>query len=309
MLWVGALQIVLDKGQQEDWLSSGFIRIFVALTGAGLLAFLVRELMTSEPVVKLSIMKDRTYSTGIFLMTVLGFVLYGSMVLLPVWLQTLMGYPSLQAGIAMAPRGMGAMLGMPFVGIILGYFDPRKILMTGLTVGAGTLYAFSRLNLEAGYWDFFWIQFVQGISLSLLFVPLTTITMSQISRSEMGNATSLFSLMRNMGGGIGIAMVTTIYARNTQMNVNRLGSNVTPFHPAAVAMLENLRAMWMGRGSGPGLADQQAVATMFGMVQRQAAMVAFVQSFVLLALMFLAVIPLVLIMKRPPRGAKAGAGH
>lgn len=309
VLWVGALQIVLDKGQQEDWLESTFIRTFVFITGASLIAFLARELMTSEPVVKLSILKDRTYSTGLFLMTVLGFVLYGSMVLLPVWLQTLLGYPSLQAGIALAPRGMGAMLGMPFVGIILGFWDPRKILMTGLAIGAGTLFAFSRLNLEAGYWDFFWVQFVQGVSLALLFVPLTTITMSQVSRTEMGNATSLFSLMRNLGGGIGIAMVTTLYARHTQMNVNRLGADVTPFHPAANALLDNLRAMWMEQGSGPGLEDTRAVATMFGMVQRQAAMIAFVELFVLLALMFLAMIPLVLIMKRPPRGTRPQAGH
>jgi DHA2 family multidrug resistance protein len=221
----------------------------------------------------------------------------------------LLGYPSLQAGIALAPRGIGAMVGMPVVGVILSYLDPRKVLATGFAVAAGTLFFFSRLNLEAGYWDLFWPQFVQGFALSLLFVPLTTITMSQISRAEMGNATSLFNLTRNLGGSCGIALVTTLYARNTQKFVNRLGEDVTPFHPAANGLLENLRAVWLGASSGPGLADRQAVASMFGIVQRHAAMLAFVELFVLLAVMFVVLIPLVFLMKRPPKGVTAQAGH
>jgi MFS transporter, DHA2 family, multidrug resistance protein len=308
-LWVGALQVVLDKGQQEDWLSSAFIRYFVLITGVSLVAFLIRELVADEPVVHLSVLKNRTYSTGVFLMTVMGFVLYGSMVLLPVWLQTLLGYPSMQAGIALAPRGVGSMIGMPVVGIILGYLDPRKILAFGFAVAAGTLFLFSRLSLQAGYWDFFWPQFVQGMALSFLFVPLTTITMSQIARTEMGNATSLFNLMRNLGGSVGIAMVTTLYSRHTQKYTNRLGEDITAFRPAATGMIENFRNLWLEQSSGPGLADRQALASMFGLVQRQAAMLAFVELFVLLALMFVALIPLVLIMKRPAKGARAEAGH
>lgn len=308
-LWVGSLQVVLDKGQQEDWLESSFIRYFIIVTAVSLVAFLIRELTTRDPVVRLSVLKDRTYTTGLFLMTIMGFVLYGSLVLLPVWLQTLLGYPSLQAGIALAPRGMGAMIGMPFVGMMLGYLDPRKILATGFGIAAATLFAFSRLNLDVGYWDLFWPQFIQGVALSLLFVPLTTVTMSRISQVEMGNATSLFNLMRNLGGGCGIAMVTTLYARYTQKYVNRLGESVTPFHPAANTLFENLKTMWSGVSAGTGSAEQKAVATMFGMVQRQAAMLAFVELFVLLALMFIAMIPLVALMKRPARGARAQAGH
>ncbi len=308
-LWVGALQVVLDKGQQEDWLQSSFIRYFLITMAIALVAFLLRELMTSEPVVGLGVLKDRTYTTGIVLMTIMGFVLYGSMVLLPLWLQTLLGYPSLQAGIALAPRGIGAMVGMPFVGMMLSYLDPRKILATGFAIAAGTLFAFSRLSLDAGYWDFFWPQFIQGVALSLLFVPLTTITMSRISRTEMGNATSVFNLMRNLGGGMGIALVTTLYSRNTQKYINRLGEDVTAFKPAASGMLENFRAMWMGQGSGPGLSEQQSIASMFGLVQRQAAMLSFVEMFVLLGVLFVAMIPLVLTMRRPPKGARAQAGH
>jgi MFS transporter, DHA2 family, multidrug resistance protein len=300
-LWVGALQVVLDKGQQEDWLESTFIRYFVVVTVAALIAFLIRELTIDDPVVKLSVLKNRTYTTGVFLMTVMGFVLYGSLVLLPVWLQTLLGYPSLQAGIALAPRGVGAMIGMPIVGIILGKWDPRKVLASGFALAAATLWGFSRLNLQAGYWDFFWPQFIQGFALSLLFVPLTTITMSQISRPEMGNATSLFNLTRNLGGSCGIAMVTTLYSRYTQKYINRLGESVTPFNNAASQWINSLRHM--------GMTGQQSVAAMFGQVQRQAAMLAFVELFVILSVTFVALIPLVFLMRRPAKGTKAEVGH
>jgi MFS transporter, DHA2 family, multidrug resistance protein len=308
-VWVGALQIVLDKGQQEDWFQSAFIRWFVVATVVALTGFLIREFVAKRPVVNLRIFKDRTYAAGVFLMTIVGFVLYGSLVLLPLWLQTLLGYPSLQAGIAMAPRGLGSMLGMPLVGSIIGKIDPRKILALGLSLGAFTLFDLSRLNLEAGYWDFFWPQFLQGLALSMLFVPLTTITMSQISREAMGNATSLFNLMRNIGGSIGIAMVTTMNARFTQTYISRLGENVTAYNSAAMDMLRSLQSMWSNAGSGPALAERQAAASMFGLVQRQAAMLAFIQLFLLLAVIFLAMIPLILIMKRPPRGARAEMGH
>ena len=142
-------------------------------------------------------------------MTTLGFVLYGSLVLLPIMLQTLLGYPSLQAGIAMAPRGMGSLIGMPMVGLLIGRIDPRKMVAVGLIVGAVTLFWLGQLNLNAGYWDIFWPQFFQGLGLSALFVPLTTISMDPIPRERMGNATSLFNLMRNLGGSIGIASTGT----------------------------------------------------------------------------------------------------
>jgi MFS transporter, DHA2 family, multidrug resistance protein len=308
-LWVGALQIVLDKGQQDDWFASSFIRWFAAAFAFGLIGFLIREFLAARPVVNLRVFKDRTYATGVFLMTLLGFVLYGSLVLLPVWLQTLLGYPSLQAGIALAPRGMGSMVGMPIIGMLIGKLDPRKVLGTGLALGALTLYQFSRLNLDAGYWDLFWPQFVQGLSLSMLFVPLTTITMSNIRREAMGNATSLFNLMRNMGGSIGIAMVTTLDSRATQRFINQLGEHVTAFNAPAVTMMDGLRSLFLGMGSGPALAERQAAAAMFGQVERHASMLAFIQTFEVLALVFLGMIPLILIMKRPPKGAKTEAGH
>jgi DHA2 family multidrug resistance protein len=301
-LGIGALQIMLDKGQEEDWLSSRFIIMLAVITGAGLIAFIVRELRADNPVVNLRVFKNGTYSTGVFLMTVLGFVLYGSTVLLPVWLQTLMGYSALEAGMALLPRGLGSFIFMPIVGILMGKVEPRKLLATGLAVSAFSLYLLSRLNMNAGYWEIFWPQLLQGTSMGLLFVPLTTITNGPIPKHEMGNATSLFNLMRNIGASIGIASVTTLVSRNMQKHSNDLSSRVTAYDPAARAMFESIRNGLIAKGADFTTATKQAYAALFGMVQQQAAMLSYIDAFFLLAVMFVAVMPLVLIMKKPKGG-------
>jgi MFS transporter, DHA2 family, multidrug resistance protein len=307
-LWVGSLQLALDLGQERDWFSSPFITALVVASGGGVIAFLVREWMAREPVVDLRVFKLRTYSTGVFLMTTLGFVLYGSLVLLPIMLQTLLGYPSLQAGIAMAPRGMGSLIGMPVVGLLVGRFDPRRLVVFGLVVGAGTLIWLGELNLNAGYWDIFWPQFFQGLGLSMTFVPLTTITMDAIPRERMGNATSLFNLMRNLGGSVGIAMTGSMLARKQQEYVNVLGAHVTPYSTAAREAIASAKAGFMASGADGVTATERAYAAVFGTVQRQAAMVSFVDLFRLLGFIFLLLVPLVFLMRRP-KGKAAVAAH
>jgi DHA2 family multidrug resistance protein len=306
-LWIGTLQLALDLGQERDWFSSVVISTLVFMSVGGLIAFLVRELTTPEPVVDLRVFKIRSYSTGVFLMTTLGFVLYGSLVLLPIMLQTLLGYPSLQAGIAMAPRGLGSLIGMPLVGLLIGRFDPRKMVGLGLIVGAGTLFWLGELNLSAGYWDIFWPQFFQGLGLSALFVPLTTISMDPIPRERMGNATSLFNLMRNLGGSVGIATTGTLLARKQQEYINIMGSHVTSYSPSAQSWLESMRQGFIASGSDPVTATQRAYAAVFGVVQRQASMVSFVHLFRMLGIIFLLLLPLVLLMRRPRGRAAVGA--
>jgi len=308
-VWVGALQIVLDKGEQEDWLGSRIITTLLVLSIATAVSFVVHELRTGNPVVDLRVLRQATYATGVFLMTAVGFVLYGSLVLLPIWLQTLLGYPALRAGIALAPRGFGSFVAMPVVGIILIRYDARKILAGGLVIASVTLYAFSLLSLDAGYWDFFWPQFIQGVALAMLFVPLTTVTMGQISKEKMGNATSIFNLLRNLGGSIGIAMATTLLARHQQAHTNVLVSHVTPYSPRARQMLQGLESALVGRGSDPVTASRQSYAALFGLVERQAAILSFIDVFQVLALIFLLVVPLILIMKRPPRAATTPPTH
>jgi len=306
---IGALQIVLDKGQEEDWFSSGWITALAVIAAVTLVALVVHELTTEHPVVDLYVFKERSYAVGVFLMTVVGFVLYGSLVLLPIMLQTLLGYPSLQAGIAMAPRGIGSFVMMPLTGLMTGRFDARKLLTVGLIVGGVTLLWLSELNLNAGYWDIFWPQLIQGVGMSLLFVPLTTVTMDPIPRERMGNATSLFNLMRNIGGSIGIAATGTMLARRQQAELTLLGANVTPYSTTAQSMFERMRAGFIASGADMVTATNRAYAAMFGMVQRQAAMVSFVSIFQLLGILFLLLVPLILIMKRPRRAEAPVAAH
>ena len=306
---IGALQIVLDKGQEEDWFSSNMIIVLSIVAAVTLIALIWHLLTTDEPIVDLRVFKERSYAVGVFLMTVVGFVLYGSMVLLPVMLQTLLGYPPLQAGIAMAPRGIGSFFMMPLTGMMTGRFDPRKLLTAGLLVGGSTLIWLSWLNLQAGYWDIFWPQLLQGVGMSLLFVPLTTISMDAIPREKMGNATSLFNLMRNIGGSIGIAATGTLLARHSQSTTATLGANVTAYDTTSQSMLAGLRQAFMAAGADLATATERANAALFGMVQRQATMVSFVGIFQLLGIMFVALVPLVLLMKRPKRGAPPAAAH
>src|SRR5262249_19468659 len=304
---IGALQILLDKGQEEDWFNSHFITVLVVVSALALILFVIRELTTDHPVVDLHVFKERTFSTGVFLMTVLGFVLYGSLVLLPIFLQTLLGYPSLQAGIAMAPRGFGSFLAMPLIGILVAKTDPRKLLALGLVAASFTLYWLSKLNLNAGYWDIAWPQFIQGVSLGLLFVPLTTVTMDPIPNHQMGNATSVFNLMRNIGGSMGIATVTTVLARREQMHISRLGETITATNQQSQQMLEGLRNSMIAHGSDFVTALQRSYAAVFGMIQQQAAILSFNETFWLLSLMFIAMLPLVWLMKRPRKRAAAMA--
>jgi DHA2 family multidrug resistance protein len=308
-LGIGALQVFLDKGEEDDWFASDAMTTLAIVSALALAAFLVHELRVEHPVVDLRVFRLRTYSAGVLLITMVGFVLYGSLVLLPIFLQTLLGYPSLQAGIALSPRGMGSFLAMPVVGAILGRVDARRLLALGLVGGSITLFWFGALNLNTGYWDVFWPQFLQGVSLALLFVPLTTITMDPIPRESMGNATSIFNLMRNIGGSLGIAVATTVLARRQQIHTNVLGAHVDVYSPQARALLEQLRAAFMARGSDLVTATRQAQAAVFGLVRRQAAMLSFTDVFRLMALLFVALLPLLLLMKAPRAGRGPAAAH
>ncbi len=306
---IGALQVLLDKGQEDDWFSSGLMRTLAVVAVVGLISLVIWELRTPHPIVDLRVLKRRTYATGVFMMTMLGFVLYGSLVLLPIFLQTLLGYPALQAGVAMAPRGLGSFIAMPLVGAMLGRFDARKMLGLGIAGASITMVALSWLNLDAGYWDIFWPQFLQGITMALLFVPLTTTTMDPIPKEQMGNATSIFNLMRNIGGSVGIAAATTFLERRSQAQVNLLGAHVTPYSGAARQMLQGARGALMAAGADPATATRQSYGLVFGSVERQATMLAFLETFRLLGLVFLVLLPFLLLMRRPAQRGGPPPAH
>lgn len=309
-LGLGALQIVLDKGQEADWFAAHWVVLASVVSVAALTFFVIRELKTRHPVVDLRVLRVRTYATGVFMMTVLGFVLYGSTVLIPIFLQTLLGYPSLQAGMAMLPRGMGSFLFMPIVGILMSKFEPRKLLAVGIVTASTSLFWLGALNLQIGYWNIFWPQLLQGTAMALIFVPLTTVTNDPIPNEKMGNATSIFNLMRNIGASVGIAAVTTMIARHQQVHVNILAAHVSPYDPRTQQALQGATAMFMRQGSPLAIARQQALAAISGSVQQQAAMLSFLDVFKTLGALFLMMLPLIFLMKPPrKRGGPGMAAH
>jgi DHA2 family multidrug resistance protein len=306
---IGALQYVLDKGQQEDWFASTLIATLAVVAAIGLIALIIRELNTEHPIVDLFVFKDRSFATGVFLMTVLGFVLYGSLVLLPIMLQSLLGYSAVDAGEAMAPRGIGSLIMMPIVGALTAKVDARKLLIAGLVIGGVTMIWLGELNLNAGYWDIFWPQFLQGGGMALLFVPLTTVSMATIAPQRMGNATSLFNLMRNIGGSIGIALTGTYLQRHRQVVSSTLGEHINVYEPVSRSMIEQITNGLIAAGSDAVTATQRAYVILEGMLFRQASMVTFVTIFRVMGIVFLLMIPLVFLMKRPKRGGAPVAAH
>ncbi len=297
-LGFGFLQMVLDTGQRKDWFGSNQIRLWTALCVIGLVGMVIRELTAKHPIVDLRVLKDRTFAAGTLLMTMLGFVLYASLMLLPIYLQTLLGYPALQSGLALSPRGIGALLMTPISGQLTNRIDPRKLLLIGILTGGYTMFSLSHLNLNAGYWDIFWPQIIQGAAMAFLFMPLMATSMSGITKEEMGNATSIYNLMRNIGGSFGIATMTTFLARRGQVHQNQLISHITPMDIRTQTMFHGLQN-WFHLHAPLSAADSahKAWGAIYLMVQQQAAMLSFVEAFWIMGLIFWAMAPLLLLLR------------
>lgn len=298
-LGIGMLQIILDTGQRNDWFESDLIRTYAVLCVAGLALFILRELTAEHPIVDLRALKDTTFAAGVFLITIVGFILYASLVLLPIYVQTLLGYPAMQAGLALSPRGVGSLCMMPITGYLVTKYDARKLIATGLGIGAVTMYLLSQVNLNAGYWDIFWPQVFQGVALSMLMIPLMAVSVNRFRNVQMGNATSIFNLMRNIGGSFGVAVMTTFLARRGQFHQNRLVENINAFDAGTRQTLAGMKAWFIQHGADPVTASQQALGGLYGMVQRHAAMLSFVEAFWVMAAMFVSIVPFVFILRRP----------
>ena len=306
---MGSLQIMLDKGQEDDWFGSHVIVVLAVIAVLGLGGLIIRELRAEHPVIDLSVFRYRSYAVGTFLMTIVGFVLYGSTVLLPLLMQVLLGYTATHAGITNLPRGMASFLFMPVVGILTGKVDSRKLLAVGLIATAGAMFAVSTFSLDVGFWNFWWPLMLQGAGLGLIFVPLTTVTNDPVPLERMGNATSIFNLMRNIGASVGISSVEALQFRYMQAHLHDLGQHVNVTSPVTRSTLEGLRSMFMTKGADAVTAQKQALAAVWGMTQRQASMLSYNDVFRVLGGMFLVMLPLLFLMKKPKGGKGPAMGH
>jgi len=302
---MGALQIMLDKGQQEDWFGSRFI-VGLAITAAVMLpAFVIRELLVPEPMVRIRLFKRASFASGAFLVTIMGFVLYGSLVLLPLFMQTLLGWTAVTAGIWTSPRGIGTALCMPLVGYLLGRkWDGRWMVAFGFCVAGLAFFGYSHMSLQSGTWDIFWCQVQQGIGMAFITVPLTTLTMEAISKEETGYATSLYSAMRNVGSSLGISFVTTWLARRSQAHQTVLVAHATPYSLRTQQFLRQAGALFARQGADGATASRRSLAVLYGTVRKQSAVLSFIDVFRIMGVLFLGVIPLVLLMRKAKTDAE-----
>lgn len=310
LLTVGlaALEIFLDEGQREDWFSSNLIVVALVAAVICLVAVVVWELRQKNPVVDFRLLKERNFAVSTGTMFMLGFVLYGSTMLLPVFLQQLLGYTATQSGMVLSPGGIIILFLMPVVGFLVSKVQARWLVIFGLFISAVGLWDMSRFNLQVDYYHATLSRIVQSAGLAFLFVPINSMAFNFIPKDRTSYATGLINLARNVGGSAGIAMTTTLLSRRSQYHQSVLVSHLTPGDPAYESMLEGARQMLMAKGADAVQALQQAQAMLYGMVQREAMMMSFLDAFYILAILFVALIPLMFIMKKTrPQKAPAAA--
>jgi DHA2 family multidrug resistance protein len=300
-LGVGLLQIVLDKGQELDWFSSPWIRWGALGSVAFLALFVAWELRQKHPVANLRLLANRNFGLGTAFMGVLGAVLYGTTALLPMLMQTLMGYPALQCGLAMTPRGIGSFFSMFVVGRITKLVDHRILLMLGFCGLASTMWFLSGINLDVAPRSISWPLVLNGFSMGFIFVPLTTLTMATLRQDEIYQATSIYSLLRNIGGSMGIASLVAMNLRRAQVHQVTLVSHLTPTSPLFQERLSGMTATLSGLGVPA--AAQSAYAMVYATVLRQAMLLSFMDVFRTLVFICLVCAPLAWVFQRGRRKA------
>lgn len=294
---LAALQIILDRGQHDDWFSADWIIWFTIISIVALILFIIRELTVKEPIVNLRVLRDRNFTMGIFLITMVGAALYSATIMLPIFLQTLMGYPALQSGLAVSPRGIGALLAMPVVGYLSGRVDFRKLIGIGFIVVAVSLWWFGAINLDIAMRNIVWPSVLTGVGLAMIFVPLSVVAMGTLPQAEMGNASGIFNLMRNIGGSVGISIVTTMLIRNAQVHQANMVSHLTP-GDLAFALRSQTLQHYFAEHFDQVEAARKAQGLIYGELQRQSSLWAFVDNFRMLALVCLVCAGTVFILKK-----------
>ncbi|PYN04270.1 MAG: EmrB/QacA family drug resistance transporter [Candidatus Rokuibacteriota bacterium] len=292
----GCLQLVLDRGEREDWFDSSTIVLLTIIAVAALVGFLIRELKASEPILDLTVFTDRNFATGAALSMLIGFGTFSAMLLVAVFTQKLLGYDAWTSGLVLAPGGIGNIFSL-FASGIVTRVDQRVMLGFGCLLNAVSLYMMTSLTLGMDYWALALPRFIQGFALGFVFVPLSTLTLATIRRDKLVNATAVYSMSRNIGGSVGIAVITTVLAQRSQFHQTTLGSHVTAWDPATRERLAQWASHFVTAGSDTFTAERQAVVMLYRETVAQAQLLAYADDFWILAVMFAAV-PLILPLMR-----------
>jgi MFS transporter, DHA2 family, multidrug resistance protein len=291
-LAIGGLQLVLDRGESLDWFSSSTIIATTVIAALAFYMFLVHMFTAEKPFIEPGLFKDRNFSTGLFLMLMMGVMLFSTLALMPPFLQNLLGYPVITAGLVLAPRGAGTMFAMMVVGRLIGRIDIRVLLLFGISLLAYSLWDMAAFSLDVGIGPIVYTGIVQGVGLGFLFVPLSTAAFSTLAPRYRNEGTAMFSLIRNIGSSIGISVVVTVLGHQVQTSHAELGNSLGTFRTALRPEL--LPQIWDWSSTA-------GAAALNGEVTRQALMIAYLNDFRLMMFMTLLALPLLLLLRPPPR--------
>lgn len=297
-LGLGALQIVLDKGERDDWLASHFILTLTIICVVSLLAVVFWEWRHDHPVIDLHLFRDRSFLVGNAMMFMVGFALLSSTVLLPLFMQTLLGYSAETAGLALMPGGFAIMLAMPLVGFLLSKYDARRLLFFGLALLSFSLFRMTNFDVMIDFRTAATARVVQALGLAFLFVPINTAAYAYLPMEKNNAASGLINLSRNIGGSVGISLVTTLLSRRAQYHQTVLTSHLTAGSGRLQAILAAASHTLLARGSSAAEASRQAYGIVAGIVGRESTMLAYIDNFWLLGISILAMIPFVFVMKQ-----------
>jgi MFS transporter, DHA2 family, multidrug resistance protein len=305
VLGLAALEIVLDEGQRNDWFSSPFIVGFAIVAVVGLVAMVFWELHHEHPVVNLRLLKDRAFASSNFMLFALGFVLYGSTFMIPIFLQTMLGFDATTSGLVMSPGGIVILLSMPIVGLLVRRVDTRALVAYGLILTGSGLIIMSGWNLGIGYWNAATARIVQCMGLAALFIPINVMAYSTLSRELSNQAAGLMNLSRNIGGSVGIALLSTLLSRRTQFHQVQLVSHITPTSAAHLNFVAGTGRALMAKGYSGVDALQHGWGLLWGQTLRQARYLAMLDVFFVAGCICFAVLPILFLIRKPRRGAAA----
>ena len=307
-IWLATLQYVLDKGQELDWLSSHRIAWCITISVTAFIAFVVRELTARRPLVDLRVLKNRNLAVGCGLIGVLGALLYGTIAILPLFMQNLLNYTALDAGLALSPRGVGAFMATVVVGRLVGKINNRILIAIGFLGLAYSSFLFGDINLSIGMSTIIWPTVLSGIAISFIFVPLATSSMGTLQQDQIGNASGLFNLMRNLGGSIGIAALTTLVARGAQSNQAAFVSHFSQYNPVYQQKLAAIQS-GLGAHESAWLAARQAPQILYNILGQQSYLVTYSHNFRLFGILCLVTTPLVFFFQKVRAGKAPMGAH
>ncbi len=298
VIGIGCLQVILDLGQRKEWFESDFISWLAVISVMSLAVFIIVELFFAEhPVVNLRLFKNISFSTGNIVMFFTFFNLFGSIVLLPIYLQTLMGYTATLAGLVLGPGGFATMITMPLAGRLITKINSKAILSFGIIICAYSTYLMSGFNLHADFYSIAWPRIVLGIGMGFTVIPLMTLAFSSIKKEEMGNATAIFNFLRNLGGSFGVALVTTMIARRSQFHQAHLVEHLTPFDTSYQIATSQASQFLQQKGFDAVTSQHGSLVAIYGQLMRQASMLSFNDAFYLLSILMVCTLPLMMLMK------------